>query len=110
MESTVKIDPLKTPKNARAAGILARRIYSVLIIWRRVRDLNPGYAHHVHTISNRAPSTTQPTLHILMLSSNVLFIIAQAGNFVKPFFVLSALTNKIEISRAQTERYGIFRK
>ena len=31
--------------------------------WRRVRDLNPGYAHHAHTISSRAPSTTQPTLH-----------------------------------------------
>ncbi len=31
--------------------------------WRRVRDLNPGCAHHAHTISSRAPSTTQPTLH-----------------------------------------------
>ncbi len=26
--------------------------YSVLI-WRRARDLNPRYAHHVHTISSR---------------------------------------------------------
>ena len=31
--------------------------------WRRVRDLNPSYAINVNTISSRAPSTTQPTLH-----------------------------------------------
>ena len=31
--------------------------------WRRVRDLNPSYPCGVNTISNRAPSTTQPTLH-----------------------------------------------
>ena len=36
--------------------------YSV-VIWRRVRDLNPSYAINVNTISSRAPSTTQPTLH-----------------------------------------------
>ena len=30
--------------------------------WRRERDLNPRYAINVHTISNRAPSTTQPSL------------------------------------------------
>ena len=33
--------------------------------WRRVRDLNPGTAHHGYTISSRAPSTTQPTLHMV---------------------------------------------
>ena len=33
--------------------------------WRRVRDLNPRDAHHAYTISNRAPSTTQPTLHMV---------------------------------------------
>ena len=32
--------------------------------WRRVRDLNPGYGITAHTISSRAPSTTQPTLQI----------------------------------------------
>ena len=32
-------------------------------LWRRVRDLNPSYAINVNTISSRAPSTTQPTLH-----------------------------------------------
>ena len=31
--------------------------------WRRVRDLNPRDAINVYTISSRAPSTTQPTLH-----------------------------------------------
>ena len=30
--------------------------------WRREWDLNPRYAINVHTISNRAPSTTQPSL------------------------------------------------
>ena len=35
--------------------------------WRRVRDLNPRDAHHAYTISNRAPSTTQPTLHLVKL-------------------------------------------
>ena len=34
-----------------------------VLIWRRVRDLNPSYAINVNTISSRAPSTTQPTLH-----------------------------------------------
>ena len=33
--------------------------------WRRVRDLNPGYASRVYTISNRAPSATRTTLRIL---------------------------------------------
>ena len=31
-------------------------------IWRRVWDLNPGYAFGVYTISNRAPSATRTTL------------------------------------------------
>lgn len=31
--------------------------------WRRRRDSNPRYAINVNTISNRAPSTTQPLLH-----------------------------------------------
>ena len=35
----------------------------VYTFWRRRRDLNPRYAINVHTISNRAPSTTQPLLH-----------------------------------------------
>lgn len=30
--------------------------------------MNPGYAHHAHTISNRAPSTTQPTLQAILFS------------------------------------------
>lgn len=30
--------------------------------WRRNGDLNPRYAYDVYTISNRAPSTTQPFL------------------------------------------------
>ncbi len=34
-------------------------------LWRRVRDLNPRTAHHRYTISSRAPSTTQPTLHMV---------------------------------------------
>ena len=32
------------------------------MIWRRVWDLNPGYAFGVYTISNRAPSATRTTL------------------------------------------------
>ncbi len=34
-------------------------------LWRRVRDLNPRTAHHRYTISSRALSTTQPTLHMV---------------------------------------------
>ena len=37
----------------------------VFLLWRRVRDLNPRTAHHRYTISSRAPSTTQPTLHMV---------------------------------------------
>ena len=36
-----------------------------VLLWRRVRDLNPRTAHHRYTISSRAPSTTQPTLHMV---------------------------------------------
>lgn len=32
-------------------------------VWRRARDLNPRNAMNVNTISNRAPSATQPALH-----------------------------------------------
>ena len=34
-----------------------------VLFWRRDRDLNPGYAINVNTISSRAPSATQPSLH-----------------------------------------------
>lgn len=51
----------ETPKRKRKST--ETRCFSAFI-WRRVRDLNPGCAHHAHTISNRAPSTTQPTLHL----------------------------------------------
>lgn len=56
--------------------------------WRRVRDLNPGYAHHAHTISSRAPSTTQPTLHhyLVVCLSATKFIIPRVGQKVKHFF------------------------
>ena len=37
----------------------------VFFLWRRVRDLNTRTAHHRYTISSRAPSTTQPTLHMV---------------------------------------------
>ena len=37
--------------------------FFVLQRWRRNGDLNPRYAYDVYTISNRAPSTTQPFLH-----------------------------------------------
>ena len=43
--------------------------YDFSSLWRRVRDLNPRDAHHAYTISNRAPSTTQPTLHLVKLLS-----------------------------------------
>ena len=37
------------------------------LLWRRVRDSNPSYAINVNTISNRAPSTAQPTLQTAYL-------------------------------------------
>ena len=45
--------------HSRMASALGRCLHP----WRRVRDLNPSYAFNVNTISSRAPSTTQPTLH-----------------------------------------------
>lgn len=63
--------------------------------WRRVRDLNPGYGITAHTISNRAPSTTQPTLHLYFVVfassfrsylSATIFIIAHTSPFVNTFF------------------------
>ena len=67
--------------------------------WRRVRDLNPRTAHHGYTISSRAPSTTQPTLHTLFTCSPeriypflsaTIFIIAHEAGSVKPFLTFSA--------------------
>ena len=55
------------------------------LFWRRVRDLNPGYAHHVHTISSRAPSTTQPTLHFNQHSSEAFSSIVYFTVIVKHF-------------------------
>ena len=40
-----------------------------VFIWRRRRDSNPCYAINVNTISSRAPSTTQPTLHGRIVAS-----------------------------------------
>ena len=68
-------------------------------LWRRVRDLNPGYGITAHTISSRAPSTTQPTLHTLFTCSPeriypflsaTIFIIAHEAGSVKPFLTFSA--------------------
>lgn len=42
-----------------------------VFIWRRRRDSNPCYAINVNTISNRAPSSTQPLLHTSRLRLNV---------------------------------------
>ena len=60
--------------------------------WRRVRDLNPRDAHHAYTISNRAPSTTQPTLHLVKLfvrrcqPQRTICIIQTFCRFVNSFF------------------------
>ena len=60
----------------------------VFLLWRRVRDLNPRTAHHRYTISSRAPSTTQPTLHhyLVVCLSATKFIIPRVGQKVKHFF------------------------
>ena len=61
-------------------------------LWRRVRDLNPRDAHHAYTISNRAPSTTQPTLHLVKLfvrrcqPQRTICIIQMFCRFVNSFF------------------------
>lgn len=49
------LPPLRGVKSGAPVG--RRWIY-----WRRVWDLNPGYALGVYTISNRAPSATRTTL------------------------------------------------
>ena len=54
--------------------------------WRRVRDLNPRDAHHAYTISNRAPSTTQPTLQNLAAAQSARFIIHEICVSVNTFF------------------------
>ena len=68
--------------------------------WRRVRDLNPGTAHHGYTISSRAPSTTQPTLHLyfvfaVSLSDEIyyirFFVLRQA--FFSIFFIIFFVTD-----------------
>ena len=66
--------------------------YDFSSLWRRVRDLNPRDAHHAYTISNRAPSTTQPTLHLVKLfvrrcqPQRTICIIQTFCRFVNSFF------------------------
>ena len=56
-------------------------------LWRRVRDLNPGTAHHGYTISSRAPSTTQPTLHqLLCVALSNVFYSTDYSPFRQAFF------------------------
>ena len=59
-----------------------------VFIWRRRRDSNPCYAINVNTISNRAPSTTQPLLHTSRLRRTFLFegVIADATLTIIPYF------------------------
>ena len=53
-------------KNTRA-----RRVFCN---WRRERDSNPRYALDAHTISNRAPSTTRPSLQtVLYIKQKIIF-------------------------------------
>lgn len=58
------------------------------LIWRRRRDSNPCYAINVNTISNRAPSSTQPLLHTSRLRRTFLFegVIADATLTIIPYF------------------------
>ena len=55
-------DKVLAPKSRKQKDL---KRTSSLLLWRRVRDLNPRTAHHRYTISSRAPSTTQPTLHMV---------------------------------------------
>ena len=59
-----------------------------VFIWRRRRDSNPCYAINVNTISNRAPSSTQPLLHTSRLRRTFLFegVIADATLTIIPYF------------------------
>ena len=73
--------------------------------WRRVRDLNPRDAHHAYTISNRAPSTTQPTLHLVKL----LFVgVNRSEQYVlyRPFVVSSIVFLKFFKKRRMYKRQG----
>ena len=39
-------------------------IKALLLLWRRDRDLNPGYGITAHMISNHAPSAARTPLHV----------------------------------------------
>ena len=91
---TRKIQKARNPCVSKDSGhIQAKKVttlhcikYSV-VIWRRVRDLNPSSAYHANTISSRAPSTTQPTLHGLQrcVVHNVGYYISSLG-FCQAYF------------------------
>ena len=60
-------DVFKKLCSKRAYKKAREYVNSGLFCWRRDRDLNPGYAINVNTISSRAPSATQPSLHDVRL-------------------------------------------
>ena len=89
--------------------------------WRRNGDLNPRYAYDVYTISNRAPSTTQPFLHSRYVrisysqSTISLYIIAKnLSNDFSGFNKIYFLCRNADYKTAQTQnnkkRTGIFSK
>ena len=50
--------------------------------WRIDRDSNPGYPLEVYTISNRAPSTTRPSIHFISFINLIKYIL-----FCNKFFI-----------------------
>src|SRR5262249_12970267 len=55
------------PGLAGFTSIASPRAINITGTWRRVRDSNPRYLS-IHTISNRAPSTTRSTLQVFQPS------------------------------------------